>query len=122
MADLEARQQQLYQAEKLASIGQLAAGTAHEINNPLGFVSSNLGSFKLYLDKFAALHGRLAEGEAAWQSLDLDFVLEDGAELLADCSAGLERIARIVADLKSFSNEGRPPTELADSTVACGTR
>lgn len=114
VADLEARQQQLYQAEKLASIGQLAAGTAHEINNPLGFVSSNLGSFKLYLDKFAALHGRLAEGEAAWQSLDLDFVLEDGAELLADCTTGLERIARIVADLKSFSNEGRPPTELAD--------
>lgn len=114
VADLEARQRQLYQAEKLASIGQLAAGTAHEINNPLGFVSSNLGSFKLYLDKFAALHGRLAEGEAAWQSLDLDFVLEDGAELLADCTAGLERIARIVADLKSFSNEGRPPTELAD--------
>ncbi len=114
VADLEARQLQLYQAEKLASVGQLAAGTAHEINNPLGFVSSNLGSFKLYLDKFAALHGRLAEGEAAWQSLDLDFVLEDGAELLADCSAGLARIARIVADLKSFSNEGRPPTEAAD--------
>lgn len=114
VADLEARQLQLYQAEKLASVGQLAAGTAHEINNPLGFVSSNLGSFKHYLDTFAALHGRLAEGEAAWQSLDLDFVLEDGAELLADCSAGLARIARIVADLKSFSNEGRPPTELAD--------
>lgn len=114
VADLEARQQQLYQAEKLASIGQLAAGTAHEINNPLGFVSSNLGSFRLYLDKFAALHDRLAEGEAAWQSLDLDFILEDGTELLADCAAGLGRIARIVADLKSFSNEGRPPTELAD--------
>ena len=114
VATLEARQQMLFQAEKLASVGQLAAGMAHEINNPLGFVSSNLGSFKLYLDKFAALHARLAEGEAAWQSLDLDFVIEDGAALLADCSSGLARIGRIVADLKSFSNVDRPPTERAN--------
>lgn len=114
VADLEARQQMLYQAEKFASVGQLAAGMAHEINNPLGFVSSNLGTFKLYLDKFTALRDRLAEGEAAWHNLDLDFVLEDGVDLLADCSSGLGRIARIVADLKSFSNVDRPPEERAD--------
>jgi len=114
VADLETRQQRLYQAEKLAAVGQLAAGMAHEINNPLGFVSSNLRSLGQYLQKFGELRSRLPEGAAAWQSLDLDFVLEDGAELLTDCSSGLERIAGIVADLQRFSNVDRPPEELAD--------
>jgi C4-dicarboxylate-specific signal transduction histidine kinase len=49
VSQLEERQQMLYQAEKLASVGQLAAGMAHEINNPLGFVRSNLNSFRGYL-------------------------------------------------------------------------
>ena len=114
VAELEERQQMLYEAEKLASVGQLAAGMAHEINNPLGFVRSNLGSFKSYLDQFAQLKARLAEGEAAWQALDLDFLLADGDDLLAECTHGLDRIARIVSDLKSFSNIDRPIDEYAD--------
>lgn len=114
VAELEERQQMLYEAEKLASVGQLAAGMAHEINNPLGFVRSNLGTFKSYLDKFAELKARLAEGEAAWQALDLDFLLEDGEDLLGESAKGIDRIARIVSDLKSFSNVDRPTDEYAD--------
>ncbi|MDD3354130.1 ATP-binding protein [Zoogloea sp.] len=111
---LKQRQEQLYQAEKLASVGQLAAGMAHEINNPLGFVRSNLGTLRLYLDKFAALRPQLADAQTAWQTLDLDYVLEDSPDLLRDCDGGLERIARIVADLKSFSHVDRPEKALAD--------
>ena len=114
VVELNERQQMLYQAEKLASVGQLAAGMAHEINNPLGFVRSNLSSFKTYLEKFALLKGQLGPAEKAWHKLELDFVLEDGIDLLNDSSKGIERIARIVADLKSFSNVDRATEEFAD--------
>ncbi len=114
VAVLEERQQMLYEAEKLASVGQLAAGMAHEINNPLGFIRSNLGTFKTYLGRLAEFGGRLAEGEAAWKALDLEFVLEDGEDLLTDTAKGIDRIARIVADLKSFSNIDRASEEFAD--------
>lgn len=114
VAELEERQQMLYEAEKLASVGQLAAGMAHEINNPLGFVRSNLSTFKSYLGKFGQLKARLAEGETAWKALDLDFLLEDGDDLLGESAKGIDRIARIVSDLKSFSNIDRPTDEYAD--------
>lgn len=114
VAQLEERQQMLYAAEKLASVGQLAAGMAHEINNPLGFVRSNLSTFTLYLQKLTTLKARLADAQSAWDELDMDFVLEDGLDLLGETAVGLERIARIVADLKSFSNVDRATEELAD--------
>jgi len=114
VAVLEERQQMLYQAEKLASVGQLAAGMAHEINNPLGFVRSNLSTFTKYLEKLGELKIALGEDLAAWQTLDLDFVLEDGVDLLQESAKGLERIARIVADLKSFSNVDRASEEFTD--------
>lgn len=112
---LKERQQMLYEAEKLASVGQLAAGMAHEINNPLGFVRSNLGTFAKYLAKFGELKAQLAPAELAhWQRLDLDFVIEDGSDLLQESARGMERIARIVADLKAFSNVDRATEEVID--------
>lgn len=114
VGELEERQQMLYEAEKLASVGQLAAGMAHEINNPLGFVRSNLSTFEKYLAKFAELNSHPGSAAASWQALDLDFILEDSIDLLHDSAKGMERIARIVADLKAFSNVDRASEEYAD--------
>jgi signal transduction histidine kinase len=114
VAILEERQRQLYEAEKLASVGQLAAGIAHEINNPIGFVRSNLETFSGYVGKFAALRERLDQAGAAWRELDLDFVVDDGRQLVAESLAGIDRVARIVKDLRGFSNIDRPDEEMVD--------
>lgn len=109
---IDQRQRQLYQAERLASIGQLAAGVAHEINNPLGFINSNLSSAERYLTGIAELRPLVPAD--AWQGRDLDFVLEDFGELLRDSRAGIERIARIVRDLKGFSSVDQPEEQVVD--------
>lgn len=111
-ARLEEAQNQLLQSEKMASIGQLAAGVAHEINNPIGFVNSNLGSLRRYvqtlLDLIAA-YGRhrdeIADAEltAMEKAADLDFLVEDLPTLLQESEEGLSRVRKIVQDLKDFS-------------------
>lgn len=114
---IDERQRQLYQAERLASLGQLAAGVAHEINNPIGFVRSNLGTAEKYLGKLLAVGEALKTlpgGEAVRTAADLDFLLEDFADLLKDSVGGVDRVARIVTDLKGFSNVDRPQEEMMD--------
>jgi len=116
---IEAARTQLYQVEKMAAVGQLAAGMAHEINNPIGFVKSNLTTARGYVASLRALapfvRARDAGAlEAAWSRADLDFVLEDFDALLRESAAGAERVARIVSDLKAFSSVDQTARENLD--------
>jgi signal transduction histidine kinase len=116
---------QLIQSEKMASVGQLAAGVAHEINNPIGFVSSNLEALKVYFDRLGRIMDHYARIEAYLRTLsadeavrlcgsldklkeecDLNYVLEDIPKIFEDCSAGVQRVAATVRDLRVFSHKG----------------
>lgn len=114
VAQIEAQQRQLYVAEKFAAVGQLAAGVAHEINNPIGFIRSNLNTLRNYLQQFAQIKADFSRAEQTWERLDLDFTVADGDDLVSDCIDGADRISRIVRDLKGFSNVDRPAEEVAD--------
>lgn len=107
-------QGQLLQSEKMASIGHLAAGVAHEINNPIGFVYSNLGSLEKYIKElFAVLDGyeqaqgdpaKLAEVEALKKKVDMGYLKEDVPALMNESRDGISRVKKIVQNLKDFSH------------------
>ena len=111
-------QSQLLQSEKMASIGVLAAGVAHEINNPVGFVNSNLSSLQRYaqallqlLDGYEEAATRLSAEDqvvlaALRRDVDADYLREDLGSLLSESMDGLDRIKRIVQDMKDFSHVG----------------
>ncbi|MBN9422807.1 MAG: PAS domain-containing protein [Candidatus Accumulibacter sp.] len=115
-AKLTETKQQLMQSEKLASIGQLAAGVAHEINNPIGYVHSNIGALENYLkdvfemlDAYEAAEAGIGDRERAAQlaglrsRLDIDFLREDIPMLMRESKEGITRVKKIVQDLKDFS-------------------
>ncbi len=109
---------QLLQSEKLASIGQLAAGIAHEINNPIGFVSSNLGTLRGYvdcllnlIDAYQSLDDSLATQPQFSQRIarckqegDYTYIREDIRTLIDESIDGAARVRRIVQDLRDFSH------------------
>ncbi|OHC66447.1 MAG: hypothetical protein A2040_15505 [Rhodocyclales bacterium GWA2_65_19] len=110
-------QNQLLQSEKMAAIGQLAAGVAHEINNPVGFVSSNLGTLGHYVEDLLRVIDAAADcppAQAAAQAIELPFVRQDLAALLAESRDGLERVRQIVANLKDFSHVDQAEWQQAD--------
>jgi two-component system NtrC family sensor kinase len=135
---LEETQAQMLQSEKMASIGQLASGVAHEINNPTGFVSSNLKTLSEYQNDIARLLSRydrflkqlesdkirtqlpgeiyeaVQELKLLKDEIDIEFLLEDITELVSDCREGTDRIKKIVLDLKDFAHPGEDKIQSTD--------
>lgn len=119
VSTLEETQDKLVHSEKMASIGQLAAGVAHEINNPIGFTMSNLNTLVEYLDSVLTLdklvlaqlpqssaEAFITQYHALRKEHDIDFVFEDIDGLLKDSLKGLNRVSDIVANLKKVSHSG----------------
>jgi PAS domain S-box-containing protein len=113
---LEDAHAQLLQSEKMASIGQLAAGVAHELNNPIGFVHSNLGTLEAYLNDIFEIAGACEAAAASAASpadfaridamkaeKDFDFLKTDIFQLMHESKDGIGRVKKIVKDLKDFS-------------------
>ncbi len=121
---LESTQMQLYQSEKLASVGQLAAGIAHEINNPIAFLAGNIGPLEDYTGAMATMlelhQGFIEQIDAATPALlqekgemlrekadelDIAFVMEDVRALVDDSRNGLKRVSDIVENLTRFARK-----------------
>ncbi len=130
---LKQTQAQMIQSEKMASIGQLAAGVAHEINNPIGFVNSNLNTLKEYCQEIKSLLARYEELESAVgagtdlpvhgllenirhckETIEYDYVKEEMDCVLNESKEGVERVARIVKDLRDFAHPDGGNEQYAD--------
>jgi two-component system NtrC family sensor kinase len=116
-SQLDSANRRLLQSEKLASLGQLAAGVAHEINNPIGFAYSNLGSLATYVTDLLtvveahdaaelelAVREQMAKSGKPCPTIDIEFLKEDIPLLIDETREGLMRVKRIVQDLKEFSH------------------
>jgi two-component system, NtrC family, sensor kinase len=138
LADLRLAQGELLQAQKLESVGRLAAGVAHEINTPVQFVSDSMfflreafsdllpiaeafGSLRAAAEAGPVPGDLLAQAEAVDQAADLAYLVENVPPALARCGEGLERVAAIVRALKEFAHPDSRRTEPADLNHALET-
>lgn len=114
---LEQAQKQLIHADKMASLGQLAAGVAHEINNPVGYIHSNLMTLNDYLSDFQQYISELcknvdkssdakfkAQYQQLWDRFDINYLREDVSQIINDSLNGTKQIKQIVTDLKGYSH------------------
>lgn len=125
---LNAAQAQLLQSEKMASIGQLAAGVAHEINNPIAYVHSNVNTLAEYLQQLGPLQAAWLSKEALLppeeqtglqdlrQAMDYGYIMSDLDGLIAESKDGLTRVKNIVQNLKDFSRVDSGEWEKVDVT------
>lgn len=111
LTQLKQQQMQLVQSEKMSSLGQLVAGVAHEINNPVNFIHGNLAHVQTYLEELSTILATLqtrhpeaiAEVEAEFEEIDLPFIQEDLGKILKSMRVGTNRIREIVLSLRNFS-------------------
>ncbi len=127
-AELKSTQQQMLQQEKMATIGQLTAGIAHEINNPIGFIASNVATLDKYCDKLLKFMeaqqktplSKFTDPEASEKlqelrkQMKIDHIVKDISEMNRETMEGVERIKSIVMDLKCFSRIDEAEQKLAD--------
>jgi signal transduction histidine kinase len=131
LSKLRQTQAHMIHSEKMASIGQLAAGVAHEINNPIGFIKSNLHILKEYCEDIKSLLAHYEDLESTLNTdstagdligkirdykaqIDYDFVLNELNGVLDESKEGVERVARIVRDLKDFAHADSGVVEYSD--------
>lgn len=122
LRDLQSYQAQLVQSEKMSSLGQLVAGIAHEINNPVTFIYSNLNHVQdytqdlidllhLYQQEYQQPNHAIAE---KLKAIDWDFLIEDLPKLLTSMQVGADRIRQIVLSLRDFSRLDRSGLQIVD--------
>ncbi|MDD2500865.1 MAG: ATP-binding protein [Geobacter sp.] len=125
--ELQSRQSMILHQDKMASIGLLAAGVAHDINNPIGFVTNNLEELQIYLTRLqtfieeqqsiiqaSAPPEELRKLHEDWNQLGIDYILDDFGALIAESLEGTNRVSDIVKNLRSFSRVDDFAFKLAD--------
>lgn len=122
LQELHQTQSQMLQAEKMSSLGQLVAGVAHEINNPVTFVYSNLGYVENYTQNLLDLLQLYQqvypeptdEIQNAIENIELDFIEEDLPKILASMKVGSDRISHIVRSLRNFAHKDEAEFKAVD--------
>jgi two-component system, NtrC family, sensor kinase len=122
LSELQKTQAQLVQSEKMSSLGQLVAGVAHEINNPVTFISANLSHAENYIQDLLGLiqlyqeqyPNPTPEISSQMEAIELEFLIEDLPKLLDSMKVGAERICEIIGALRNFSRHAEAEIKAVD--------